>query len=179
MRNNHACVPLSSIIGPRGIPRLYHESMWLRWPATLSSHGNFSPCIRLDICLPTPPPTRVPFLQLSQDRAEYRGYCERICDGDHFSVEDTLALQLERSGPQYTDLASDAIVGLASLSVTLTSRRRLAVNGTVESIGRWLATSMAYEGSGGDGGVGAGTGVRSKRWKGDREAIRNAVRLYF
>lgn len=92
-------------------------------------------------------------------------------------MEDTLALQLERSGPQYADLAGDAIVGLASLSVTLTSRRRLAVNGTVESIGRWLTRSMAYEASGGRERGCAGAGGRRKGWKGGREAVRNAVSL--
>lgn len=92
-------------------------------------------------------------------------------------MEDTLALQLERPGPQYADLAGDAIVGLASLSVTLTSRRRLAVNGTVESIGRWLARNMASERSGGEGG-GGGTGSRRKAWNGDREAVRNAVSFF-
>lgn len=132
-----------------------------------------------------PPPPRggyLPILRFLQDCAEYRGYCERICNGDPFSVEDTLALQLERSGPQYADLAGDAIVGLASLSVTLTSRRRLAVNGTVESIGRWLARSMTYhERSGGEGGGGggAGAGSRGKGWNGGREAVRNAVRLWW
>eukprot|EP00752_Nemacystus_decipiens_P007651 g6840.t1 len=77
-----------------------------------------------------------------QDRAEYRGYCERICGGDPFSVEDTLALQLERRGPEYADLAGDSVVGLASLAVTLSSRSRLAVNGAVESVGRLLAQSI-------------------------------------
>lgn len=102
-----------------------------------------------------------------QDRAEYRGYCESICGGDPFGVEDTLALQLQRPGMKYTALAGDTVVGLASLSVTLASRRRLAVNGTVESVGRLLARSMAIERGGG----------REKGSKGDREAVRNMVSL--
>ncbi|CAM9152661.1 unnamed protein product, partial [Ectocarpus sp. 13 AM-2016] len=102
-----------------------------------------------------------------QDRAEYRGYCESICGGDPFGVEDTLALQLQRPGVKYAALAGDAVVGLASLSVTLASRRRLAVNGTVESVGRLLARSMATERGGG----------REKGSKGDREAVRNMAKL--
>lgn len=125
---------------------------------------------------------RTPSLRLlhtsQQDRAEYRGYCERICGGDPFSVEDTLALQLERRGPQYAGLAGDAVVGLASLAVTLASRCRLAVNGTVESVGRLLAHSMAFErgdgGSGGGGGAGAGAG-RTSKWRGSDKAVRNVV----
>ncbi|CBN79756.1 conserved unknown protein [Ectocarpus siliculosus] len=102
-----------------------------------------------------------------QDRAEYRGYCESICGGDPFGVEDTLALQLQRPGVKYAALAGDAVVGLASLSVTLASRRRLAVNGTVESVDRLLARSMAIESGGG----------REKGSKGDHEAVRNMAKL--
>lgn len=105
-----------------------------------------------------------------QDRAEYRGYCESICGGDPFSVEDTLALQLERRGPQYADLAGDSVVGLASLAVTLASRSRLAVNGTVESVGRLLAHSIGGGGDGGGGGAG-----RTSKWRGSLEAVRNVV----
>ena len=70
------------------------------------------------------------------------------------------------------------MVGLASISMTLVSRRRLAVNGTVESIGRLLARGMRGGGSGGGGvggGSGGGGGGGSKEWKGGREAIRNLV----
>lgn len=105
-----------------------------------------------------------------QDRAEYRGYCTRICGGDPFSVEDTLALQLERRGPQYADLAGDSVVGLASLAVTLASRSRLAVNGTVESVGRLLSHSLDE----GGGAVGAGAG-RAGKWRGSLDAVRNVV----
>ncbi|CAM9217519.1 unnamed protein product, partial [Sphacelaria rigidula] len=78
-----------------------------------------------------------------QDRAEYRGYCERICGNNPFAVEDTLALQLDRPSNVYDKVADDAIVGLASLSVTLASRRRLACNGTLESVTRLLGRVMA------------------------------------
>ncbi|CAN0023315.1 unnamed protein product, partial [Scytosiphon promiscuus] len=110
-----------------------------------------------------------------QDRAEYRGYCEQICGGDPFSVEDTLALQLKRHveatpGAQYADLVGDAVVGLASLSMTLVSRRRLAVNGTLESIGKLLARTMSFE-------SGTGNGDKRKGRKGRREAIRNLMKL--
>lgn len=104
-----------------------------------------------------------------QDRAEYRGYCERICGSDPFGVEDTLALQLERRGPEFADLAADSVVALASLAVTLASRTRLAVNGTVESIGRLLARSTD-EG----GGVVPGAGGTSKQ-RGGLDAVRNVV----
>lgn len=102
-----------------------------------------------------------------QDRAEYRGYCENICGGDPFGVEDTLALQLQRPGVKYAALAGDAVVGLASLSVTLASRRRLAVNGTVESVRRLLSRCMAIERGGGC----------EKGSEGDREAVRNMVSI--
>lgn len=77
-------------------------------------------------------------------------------------------MQLERPGLNYAALAGDAVVGLASLSVTLESRRRLAVNGTVESVGRLLARAMA----------GDAEGWRQGR-EGDYEAVRNLVRHDF
>lgn len=93
-------------------------------------------------------------------------------------MEDTLSLQLERTGsrtgPQYDALAGDAVVGLASISMTLVSRRRLAVNGTVESIGKLLARGMCDGGGRGGGGRG---GCGSKDWKGGRESVRNLVRI--
>lgn len=94
-------------------------------------------------------------------------------------MEDTLALQLKRHvearpGAQYANLVGDAVVGLASLSMTLVSRRRLAVNGTLESIGRLLARSMSIENSDGGGG---GSGRKGR--KGRREAIRNLVSPLF
>lgn len=58
-------------------------------------------------------------------------------------MEDTLALQLDRPSNVYDKVADDAIVGLASLSVTLASRRRLACNGTLESVTRLLGRVMA------------------------------------
>ena len=109
-----------------------------------------------------------------QDRAEYRGYCERICGGDPFSVEDTLALQLERRGPEYADLAGDSVVGLASLAVTLSSRTRLAVNGTVESVGRLLTHSINEGGAGVGAGGGPGAG-RTTRCRRNIGAVRNVV----
>ncbi|CAM9203456.1 unnamed protein product, partial [Hapterophycus canaliculatus] len=114
-----------------------------------------------------------------QDRAEYRGYCEQICGRDPFSVEDTLALQLKRHveaspSAQYADLAGDAVVGLASLSMTLVSRRRLAVNGALESTGRMLARSMSH-GIGGGGCSGGSIGMKGR--KGGREAVRNLIKL--
>ncbi|CAM9644454.1 unnamed protein product, partial [Laminaria digitata] len=115
-----------------------------------------------------------------KSRAEYRSYCERICGGDPSSVEDTLSLQLERTGSrtgsQYDALAGDTVVGLASISMTLVSRRRLAVNGTVESIGRLLASGMCEGGRGGGGSRGGG-GCGSKDWNGSREAVRNLAKL--
>lgn len=88
-------------------------------------------------------------------------------------MEDTLALQLKRHvearpGAQYADLVGDAVIGLASLTMTLASRRRLAVNGTLESIGRLLTRSVSSETGGGDGG-------QRKGRKGRRVAIRNLV----
>ena len=81
-----------------------------------------------------------------------------------------MALQLERRGPQYADLAGDSVVGLASLAVTLASRSRLAVNGTVESVGRLLAHCI--DGRGDAIGVGAG---RTEEWRGSLDAVRNVV----
>ena len=143
----------------------------------------------LDFAPPPSPPSTAPLLSFGhiapflcacafKSRAEYRSYCERICGGDSASVEDTLSLQLERTdsrtGPQYDALAGDAVVGLASISMTLSSRHRLAVNGTVESIGRLLARSMCEGGAGG-GGTDGNFGSNNDS-KGGREALRNLVR---
>lgn len=92
-------------------------------------------------------------------------------------MEDTLSLQLDRAGVRYASLAGDAVVGLASLSVTLVSRRRLAGNGTVESVGRLLAALLATSspGPGVEGGGSGNTwGVRASLQ--EREALRNMVR---
>lgn len=51
-------------------------------------------------------------------------------------------MQLERPYPPYAALVSDAVVGLACLSMTLGSRRRLVANGTIERVGRLLARGM-------------------------------------
>lgn len=114
------------------------------------------------------------YRDFSQDRAEYRAYCERICSSDPFGVEDTLALQLERRGPEYAGLAGDAVIGLASLAVTLSSRSRLAVNGTVESVGRLLAHSIDGGGAGVGAEAGAGAG-RICKGRGSLGAVRNVV----
>lgn len=84
-------------------------------------------------------------------------------------MEDTLSLQLERPGDRYTALAADAVVGLGSLSMMLVSRRRLAVNGTVESVGRLMAR---YLEGGKKGGVGDES--RGADWAGHK-ALKNLV----
>lgn len=84
-------------------------------------------------------------------------------------MEDTLSLQLERPGDRYTTLAADAVVGLGSLSMMLVSRRRLAVNGTVESVGRLMAKYLEDGRKGGVGGASWGVD-----WAGHK-ALKNLV----
>lgn len=83
-------------------------------------------------------------------------------------------MQLERRGPEYADLAGDSVVGLASLAVTLSSRTRLAVNGTVESVGRLLTHSINEGGAGVGAGGGPGAG-RTTRCRRNLGAVRNVV----
>lgn len=85
-------------------------------------------------------------------------------------MEDTLSLQLKRIGWEYASLAGDSVVALASLSVTLVSRRRLAVNGMVESLSRLLLRSI-----GGLKGVGDGCDDGTRTWEANLEAVRNLV----
>lgn len=84
-------------------------------------------------------------------------------------MEDTLSLQLDRPGPRYRSLADDTVVGLASLSVTLTSRRRLAINGTVERIGKLLAWTIEAT-------TGEDAAAMASMPLGAREAVRNMVK---
>ncbi|CAM9176650.1 unnamed protein product [Discosporangium mesarthrocarpum] len=110
------------------------------------------------------------------DRAEYRGYCEKICSSV-FPVEDTLTLQLRRPSLAHAHLISDAVAGLASLSVTLRSRRRLAVNGAVTVLGRLLEEAIGNRIADGteEGGQEGELGWASKG--GGVKEIRNIVKL--
>lgn len=119
-------------------PPASFRSLTFRSARVFNSLYAFVPLSLAFLRLPPSPPLRRMFRLAAQGRAEYRGYCERICGGDPFCIEDTLSLQLKRPGRHHTALSDEAVVALASMSMTLGSRRRLAVNGTVESIGRLL-----------------------------------------
>lgn len=92
-------------------------------------------------------------------------------------MEDTLSLQLNRPSELYAKLVGDAVVALASLSVMLASRRRLACNGTVESVSRLLGRAIGGGGRGGGGREGREGGGGAKEERG--VAIRNMVRCGF